>query len=82
MKFDYELKQEVGILSQNNKTTKEVNVIIFNGGSPKLDIRAWNTKADGSKTMYKGIAITKEEAQELKQILDNFDFASMDKEGE
>lgn len=82
MKFNYEVKQELGILSQEKTITKELNLIAFNGGSVKFDIRTWNTKADGSKTMYKGITLTTEEAQELKKLLNNIDFDNLPKEGE
>lgn len=38
-----EIKQKCGILSTNNRGwSKAVNVISWNGGEDKLDIRDWN----------------------------------------
>ena len=66
--FSYEIKEQLGILKQsdNGDFTTEVNIISFNGATPKLDIRKWDRRTD---KMLKGITLTTEEAQALKDIL-------------
>ena len=40
--FSYEIVKQVAVLSKSPKGwTKEVNVISWNGGTPKYDIRDW-----------------------------------------
>lgn len=66
--FKYEIKQKLGILSENEKSgwKMEVNIISWNGGPDKLDIRAWSP--DHVK-MTKGNTLTEDEARILKGIL-------------
>ena len=63
----YEITQELGILSESSKGwKKELNLISWNGAAPKYDIRDW---APGHEKMGKGITLTPEEAEKLKDIL-------------
>lgn len=63
----YEIKENVGEISANaSGWTKELNVISWNGGADKYDIRDWSP--DHEK-MGKGITLTKEEALKLKELL-------------
>ena len=63
----YEIIEKLGILSENTKGwTKELNLISWNGGTPKYDIRDWSP--DHEK-MGKGITLTDEEAKKLKELL-------------
>ena len=65
IKFD--IIAELGILSENAKGwTKELNLISWNGAAPKYDIRDW---APGREKMGKGVTLTEEEAQKLKELL-------------
>lgn len=69
--FKYEIVEEVGVFSENNKGwTREVNLISWNGGNPKYDIRDW---APDHEKMGKGITLTREELDDLKAILDKID---------
>ena len=57
----YEIIEKLGILSESTKGwTKELNLISWNGGTPKYDIRDWSP--DHEK-MGKGITLTDEEAK-------------------
>lgn len=47
----------------------QVNIVSYNGARPKIDIRRWNVE-EGKP--YKGIALTEEEAYDLKNILTAF----------
>lgn len=63
----YEIKKEIGVLSQNAKGwRKELNLISWNGGAPKYDIRDW---APDHEKMGKGTTLTAEEAEKLVVLL-------------
>ena len=55
------------MLSENAKGwRKEVNLISWNGGAPKYDIRDW---APDHEKMGKGTTLSEEEMKNLKEIL-------------
>ena len=63
----YEIKKEIGVLSENAKGwRKELNLVSWNGAAPKYDIREW---APDHEKMGKGITLTKEEAENLLELL-------------
>lgn len=63
----YELKAEFGILSESAKGwTKELNLVSWNGGVPKYDLRDW---APNHEKMGKGVTLSADEVQELYKIL-------------
>lgn len=65
--FTYEIVEEIAVLSENAKGwRKELNKISWNGGAPKYDIRDW---APEHEKMGKGVTLTEEELQKLKEIL-------------
>lgn len=65
--FTYEILQEIGVLSESQKGwRKELNLISWNGAAPKYDIRDWSP---GHEKMGKGITLTVEEAETLKELL-------------
>lgn len=65
--FKYEIVEEIGVLSENAKGwRKEINKISWNDGVPKYDIRDW---APGREKMGKGVTLTEEEMQKLKELL-------------
>ena len=66
--FKFDIVKEIGVISATENSSKEFNLISYNGTEPKYDIRNWNVK-DGNKTMGKGITLTKEEALKLREIL-------------
>ncbi len=69
--FSYEIVRNVGILSTNKSGwNREVNVVRWNNGNPKIDIRDW--APDHSK-MGKGCSMTAEEVSILKEILEEED---------
>ena len=51
---------------QKNGWKKELNLVSWNGREPVYDIRTWSP--DGSK-MGKGVTISKEEMENLKELL-------------
>lgn len=63
----YEIVEEIGVLSENAKGwRKELNLISWNDAAPKYDIRDWSPNHE---KMSKGITLTKEEIEKLKEIL-------------
>lgn len=67
MAIKYDIVENIGILSTNAKGwTKELNLVSWNERDPKYDIRDWN---EDYTRMSKGITLTQEEAEVLKNIL-------------
>lgn len=64
--FSYEIVEHIAVLS-TSKTgwTKELNLISWNGRSPKYDIREWSPEHE---KMGKGITLTDEEFAKLKEL--------------
>lgn len=63
----YEIKKEIGVLSESNRGwTKELNIISWNNAAPKMDIRDW---APEHEKMGKGITLSQEEAETLYVLL-------------
>ena len=63
----YDIVEEIGVLSENAKGwRKEINRISWNGAAPKYDIRDWDKE---KKKMSKGITLSREEMEELYEVL-------------
>ena len=66
MKF--EISKNLGTLSETKSGwKKEVNIVAWNDGKPKLDIRQWSPD---HKKMSKGITLDDDEVQNLRDILE------------
>ncbi|OON85763.1 hypothetical protein BXO88_10930 [Oribacterium sp. C9] len=65
--FQYEIVEEIGVLSENAKGwRKELNKISWNGAAPKYDIREW---APEHEKMGKGVTLNEEEFAALKVLM-------------
>ena len=65
--FHYEVEKKLGVLSTSEKGwTKELRLVSWNGRHGKFDIREWSP---GDEKMGKGITLTVEEMEKLKEIL-------------
>ncbi|MBP1970105.1 hypothetical protein J2Z83_002221 [Virgibacillus natechei] len=65
--LNYEIKKTIGVLSESPKGwTKELNVISWNGRTPKYDLRDW---APEKEKMGKGVTMTEEELMQLRVLL-------------
>lgn len=63
----YDIIEELGVISENARGwRKELNLISWNGATPKYDIRDW---APEHEKMGKGITLTEEEVKELKELI-------------
>lgn len=64
----YDIVKEIGVLSENARGwRKEVNLVSWNGGAPKYDIRDW---APEHEKMGKGTTLSEDEMIKLKEILE------------
>ena len=67
----YEIIKHIGSLSESSRGwTKELNIISWNGGVPKLDIRDW---APEHEKMGKGISLSASELQALTDMLNEIE---------
>ena len=65
----FEIKETVGVIAESAKGwKKELNLISWNEREPKYDLRDWNENHD---KMGKGVTLTKEELNKLKETLNN-----------
>ena len=66
----FEIVEHIGVIDEINnrdeKWTKEVNVVSWNGGKPKIDVRDWNSAHD---RMSRGITLTEDQAMKLTKAL-------------
>jgi len=71
-----EIVEHIGVLTENKSGWKrEVNIIRWNDGKPKLDIRDWGP--DHEK-VGKGISLSYDEFNILKTFLEEKDFSKLD----
>ncbi len=67
----YEIKENLGVLSENNKGwSKELNLISWNDREAKFDVRDWSPEHE---KMGKGVTLSKEELVRLREILNGMD---------
>lgn len=65
----YEVVEHIGVLAdKGNGWKREINIVAWNGGRPKFDIRDWD---ENHERMTKGITLTEEEAKTLTMALHN-----------
>ena len=61
----FEIKEHIGIISENDSGwNKELNIVSWNGGTPKYDIRDWDIDHE---RMSKGITLMD---RELRRVVD------------
>lgn len=66
--FKYEITERIAVLSQSGDTSKELNKVSYNGQPAKYDIRSWR-RTDGEEKLLKGLTLSEEEVEALKQAL-------------
>ena len=63
--IEFEIVKQIGVISEGTKGwRRELNLVSWNGATPKYDIRDWSSQHD---KMGKGITLT---AEELRVLLD------------
>ena len=67
--IDFDIVKHFGVISsEKSGWKKELNLVSWNGRTPKLDLRDW---APDHKKMGKGVTLTREEAAELAKLLNS-----------
>lgn len=65
----FEVMEHYGVISTaDSGWSKEVNLVAWNGGEPKIDIRDWD---ETHERMSRGITLTEEQGKKLYEILKN-----------
>lgn len=69
--FSYEIIEEIGQVSKPTASgwSTRVNLISWNGGKPKIDIRSWN---EDMTRMGKGTSLSEEDVKDLAGILNSY----------
>lgn len=68
----FEIVEQVAVLAeQPTGWTKELNLVSWNDNPPKYDIREWNPEHD---RMSKGVRLSPEEMQRLKEAVMDREF--------
>ena len=63
----FEIMEHVGVIeARKDGWTKEVNIVAWNGGQPKIDIRDWDPSPE---RMTRGITLTEDQAEKLTKAL-------------
>ncbi|MGI6751959.1 MAG: YdbC family protein [Anaerovoracaceae bacterium] len=65
--FNYSIEEHIGVIAEeSNGWRKELNMVSWNGGAAKFDIRSWD---DSHRKMTRGITLHKDEMSALKSLL-------------
>lgn len=65
----YKITEEIAVLSNAGAWALELNLVSWNGRSPKLDLRKWT---DTHEKMGKGVTLTDAEARALRDALNSY----------
>ena len=65
-----EIKKEIGKVGDKIR----LNLISWNGGEPKYDLRNWWTDKEGNLKYGKGITLTAQELGELKCVIEALEY--------
>lgn len=71
--FEYKVLEEFGVISQNGAVSKRVRLVSFGDGPPRLDIRSWRRKEDGTEVLFKGVSLSGAELERLKEIIQDLE---------
>lgn len=69
--FSYKIIKHIAVLTQGQAISKEVNIVQYSDGVPRLDVRVWKRK-DGEEQLLKGITLTDAEAVTLEAVLHEY----------
>lgn len=64
----FEIRRHIGVISSYpTGWKKELNLVSWNGGNPKYDLRDWDPE---HKHMSRGVTLHPDEAEALRDMLD------------
>ncbi|NLD19156.1 MAG: hypothetical protein GX663_02775 [Clostridiales bacterium] len=65
----FEITEAIGVIAEYpTGWSKEINLVAWNGGAPKYDIRDWDPDHEH---MSRGITLKEEELNQLLSLLEN-----------
>lgn len=64
--YKFEIVRRIGTVSNTSNSSLDLNLLIWNNGKPKYDLRKWGGK--GTEP-YKGVTFTRDELIKLYEIL-------------
>lgn len=67
----FEITERIAVLSNSGIMSKELNMVSWNNGRPKYDLRSWKLTETGEKTPAKGLTMNDEEMETLKSAITN-----------
>ncbi|MBQ2867018.1 MAG: hypothetical protein II983_03060 [Firmicutes bacterium] len=73
--ISFQIMEHIGVLSETKGWKKELNIVSWNNGPARFEIREWD---DFHDYMRKGLAFTKGELKELRDILNDMDFSKIE----
>lgn len=68
--FSYDVKKNCGVIANRKNDTIELRFISYGGKEPKYDIRLWYTDDNDEERLGKGVTLTREELQTLRDLID------------
>ena len=75
-KIEYEITERLGNLSDNdNQVHKELNLISWNKSAAVFDLRSWGKDADGNRKPLKGLTLSADEVEVLRELLNSIEIA-------
>ncbi len=76
MAITFEIVKHLGVLSEyRNGFRKEINIVSWNNRNGKVDIRDWD---EDHQRMRKGITLTKDEFEALRNLICDIDSDSLE----
>lgn len=65
----FEIVESIGVIARNSSGwQKELNMVSWNGGQPKYDIRDWDPE---HQHMSRGITLSEDDMSIVRQLLDS-----------
>lgn len=65
--ISFEIKEKIGVLAEHTTGwTKELNLVAWNGGNAKWDIREWNPE---HTSMSRGLTLNDDEMKKLLTLM-------------
>lgn len=65
--INFEIKKHIGVIANGSRGwRRELNIVSWNGGKPKYDIREWD---ENHEKMGRGITFTEDEGVALMALL-------------
>ena len=64
--FTFEITKHIGVIkAYETGWSKEINIVSWNGGQPKVDIRDWD---ENHERMSRGVTLTKDEFRKMVEL--------------